>query len=105
LGAARATTRKGRYPPRTTLSRCLTGIITASVSRSLPIPQATILKERHARGLSLKCSEAHDLERAVAIAHDVEQGLRVCRVGITDDGDLPWLREGIGQRLEPLTEA
>ena len=77
----------------------------ANVGRGLPIQLATILQERHGRGGRVRCSQGHHLEGPIAVANDAQQGLRVGRVGITDNGNLPRLREGIGQRLEPLPKA
>jgi hypothetical protein len=75
--------------------RRLTGEIAAHVGRGLPIQPATILKERHGRGLSVKCSEGHDLEGLAATAHDAQQGLCVGGVGITSNGNFLWLCQGI----------
>jgi hypothetical protein len=45
------------------------------------------------------------LEWLVAIAKDVQQGLRISGIRVADNGDLSWLRRSIRQRLEPLAKA
>jgi hypothetical protein len=42
------------------------------------------------------------LEEATAVANDAQQILRFGGFRIADDGNLPRLREGLDQRLEPL---
>lgn len=42
------------------------------------------------------CARGDYLEGPVGIAHDAQKGLRVSGVSITDNGDLPRLRKGIG---------
>ena len=75
--------------------RCLASKGVTHVGCSLPIYQVAILQERHRRRLCLRWPQSDDLEGTVAIANDPQQGLRVSRVGITSDGDLSRLREGI----------
>ena len=63
----------------------------------MPLHQSSILQERDSgttRILSMRWSQGCDLEGAVSAAHDVKQGLRVGRVGITDDGDHSRIRAG-----------
>jgi hypothetical protein len=50
-------------------------------------------------------SQGYHLERPVAIASDAQQSLRVSGVGITNNGNLLWLRQGVAERLKPLAEA
>lgn len=60
----------------------------AHIGRGLSIQLATILQERDSRRLGDGRAQGHYLEGAVAITNDAQQGLRVGRVGITDNGDL-----------------
>ena len=71
----------------------------------MPLYQFSILQERDFRELCVRCPQGHYLEGPVAIANDVQQGLRVSGVEITDNGNLSRLREGKGKRLEPLAKA
>ena len=54
----------------------------------MPFHQASILQEWNSRGLPVWRSQGHYLEGLVAITYDLQQGLRVGSVAITDDGDL-----------------
>jgi hypothetical protein len=70
--------------------------------------QASTSKERDSgttRTLSMRWSQGYDLEGAITIANDAQQGLRVDGVGLTDNGNLSRLREGIRQCLQQLPEA
>ena len=53
----------------------------------MPFHQASILQEWNSRGLPVWRSQGHYLEGLVAITYDLQQGLRVGSVAITDDGD------------------
>lgn len=50
-------------------------------------------------------SQGHHLERPVAIASDAQQSLCVRGIGITNNGNLLWLRQGVAERLKSLPEA
>jgi hypothetical protein len=85
--------------------RCLTSEVPAHIGHSTPVTQATVLQERNSRGLGTSRAKGYDLEGSVAVANEIQQGMCICGVGITDDGNLPWLRQGIRKRLEPLAKA
>jgi hypothetical protein len=55
--------------------------------------------------VSTGSTQSDHSEGPVALASDAEQGLRVSGVGISDDGNLSWLRKVICQRLKPVAQA
>jgi hypothetical protein len=67
--------------------------------------QTSILQERDDLVLPIRCSQGHHLEGALAIANDVRQGLSVPCTGITDNGSLLWLCQGVAEGLEPPAKA
>jgi len=68
--------------------RRLAGESAADVGRGLPIQLATILQERHGRGLRVWCPQGYGLEGPVAIANEVQRYLRVSDIRIADQANL-----------------